>query len=165
MLEKTGVPTAEDLAGVTPSLKRRQKGPVAVIECFQNIPCNPCSEACPRGAIYPFADMNDRPTLDVEICNGCGICMSKCPGLAIFVVDESLGNEQAIIKVPYEFIPLPTPGDTVEALDRKGEGVCLATVERVQNAPSQDRTPIVWLRVPRQFSMTVRHFRGGKVHG
>ena len=34
-----------------PSEERMKLGPVACIECLQQIPCNPCEEACPRGAI------------------------------------------------------------------------------------------------------------------
>ena len=39
----TGVPSAEELmkAGI-PSKERIRQGRVAVIECVQEIPCNPC---------------------------------------------------------------------------------------------------------------------------
>ncbi|QJW44353.1 hypothetical protein HA075_22045 [bacterium BFN5] len=48
-------------------------GPTAIFECLQPIPCNPCADACPRGAIT-VKEINDCPTLDKERCNGCGIC-------------------------------------------------------------------------------------------
>lgn len=49
----TGIPSAEELRGASgiPSQERMKKGPVAVIECVQEIPCNPCENACPFGAI------------------------------------------------------------------------------------------------------------------
>jgi len=59
MLEKTGVPTAADIESVFPSEERLANGPVAVIECYQNIPCNPCFTACNRNAILEFEDIND----------------------------------------------------------------------------------------------------------
>ena len=34
-----------------PTDERYAKGPIAVIECVQEIPCNPCEVACKLGAI------------------------------------------------------------------------------------------------------------------
>ncbi len=158
MLEITGIATPENIAEVTPSADRRAKGPVAVIECFQRIPCNPCQTACKRGAIKEFADINDRPTIDHSLCNGCAMCVSNCPGLSIFIVDESYSDTEAVVKMPYEFLPLPEEGSFVTALDREGKPVCRAKVLKVQNTKVQDRTPIVSLVVPKEFSMTARCF-------
>lgn len=158
MLEKTGVPTFEDLISVIPSEERRKKGPVAVIECFQKIPCNPCSTACKTGAIKPFNDINDRPQIDFDRCTGCALCMTKCPGLAIFIVDETYNDDEALIKIPYEFLPLPEEGSFVTGLNREGKPVCRAKVVKVLNGKHQDRTTIVSLAVPKEFSMEVRFF-------
>ena len=46
---KKGYLGIEDI--ISPADERFAKGQVAVIECVQNIPCNPCQDACPRGAI------------------------------------------------------------------------------------------------------------------
>lgn len=156
MLEKTGIATREDIAAVMPPEERLAKGPVAMIECFQRIPCNPCHTACKRGAIKEFQDINDRPAIDMDRCNGCGVCISNCPGLAIVVIDETYSDTEALIKLPYEFLPLPAAGSFVTALDREGKPVCRAKVEKVLNTRSQDRTPVVSLAVPKEFSMVVR---------
>ena len=71
-----------------PSEERIRNGAVACIECFQNIPCNPCEEACPRGAITVGREITGLPTLDAEKCNGCGKCVSACPAL----VFQSFGS-------------------------------------------------------------------------
>lgn len=165
LLAKTGVPAASDLAKVIPSEERLKKGAVAIIECFQSIPCNPCQFACPRGAIKEFADINDIPKIDFDLCDGCGTCISKCPGLAIFVVDATYGAEEALVKIPYEFLPLPAKGDRVAGLNREGKEVCEAEVVRVQSAKGLDKTPIIWLSVPKDYMMEVRHIRlkGGAV--
>lgn len=157
MLERTGVATEKDLARVLPPKERMMKGPVAIIECFQKIPCNPCYTFCSRGAIKEFADINDCPTIDFDKCNGCGICISNCPGLAIFVVDESYHEGKALIKIPYEYRPLPVPGQEVDALDREGKKVGTAQVVRVQNTKAQDRTPIISIAVDKNLSQQVRN--------
>ncbi|MBA1333937.1 MAG: 4Fe-4S ferredoxin, iron-sulfur binding domain protein [Firmicutes bacterium] len=161
MLEKTGIPTEEQLKEVTPSKERLSRGPVAIIECFQEIPCNPCYTSCSTGAIKELVDINEKPEVDFDKCNGCGICISNCPGLAIFVVDESYSEDKALIKLPYEFLPLPEKGDMVKALDRSGQVVGQAEVVKVVNSKAQDRTPVIWIAVDKELSMRVRNIEMG----
>jgi len=139
-----------------PSQERFAKGPVAVFECSQSIPCNPCADACPRGAIT-VKEINDCPSIDMERCNGCGVCMTHCPGLSIFVVDYSYGVDTALIKIPYEFSPLPAANEVVDALDREGQSVGVGQVLRVQKSPN--KTSIIWLSVPQELAMEVRNIR------
>lgn len=159
MPTRDGIADQEDLLTVTPPTERLAKGPVVVIECFQQIPCDPCYSACRRGAIQPFCNLVDLPQVDYDKCDGCGACISSCPGLAIFVVHDRFHEEESLVKLPYERLPLPGPGDIVEGLDREGRPVCRARVERVQNARVQDHTPVFWLAVPRGLGMTVRSLR------
>lgn len=139
-----------------PSRERRAKGPVACIECFQQIPCNPCEEACPRGAITVGEEITGLPHLDEEKCNGCGICMTRCPGLAIFGIDESYSEKTALISFPYEYVPLPAQGQNVPCTDRKGCFVTEGTVYRVRTSPAFDHTAIVTVEVPKEYAMEVR---------
>lgn len=159
MIEKTGVPTKELVDSITPSCERRAKGAVAVIECFQDIPCNPCYTACNKKAIKELIDINDRPELNEEICNGCGVCIHNCPGLAIVVVDESYSDTESLIKIPYEFLPLPSENTYVTGLNRSGNPVCRAKVIKVLAGKSVDKTAIVTLAVPKDLSMEVRFFK------
>ena len=121
MLISDGIPTKEDLAKVTPSEERFSEGPVAIVECFQEIPCDPCVKACKRGAISMARDINDIPVVDAKLCNGCGLCISMCPGLAIFVVDKTYSDELALVKLPFEYVPVPQAGQLVTALNRAGD--------------------------------------------
>jgi len=159
MLAQDGIPTPENLAEVMPSRERLAKGPVAIAECFQNIPCDPCYHSCKQGAIKEFADINERPQIDFDKCNGCGSCMSKCPGLAIFVVDATYSDSEALVKIPYEFLPIPGVDEIVTAVNRAGQAVGEARVVRVQNTKVQDRTALVWLAVAKDLMMEVRHFK------
>lgn len=160
MLAVNGIPTTEDLQAVLPAPGRLQQGPVAVIECFQQIPCNPCAEACPRGAITMPGSISERPVFDEAKCNGCGLCVTRCPGLAIFVVDYNWSPEAALLKMPYEFAPLPGNGEVVEAIDRAGKSVGAATVQRVQQ--QANRTTVLWLAVDKTIAMDVRNIRRRK---
>ncbi len=165
MLEKNGVPTQDDIKKRMPPEARLKKGPVAMIECFQNIPCNPCSTACRRGAIQEFSDINDLPKINHDICNGCGLCISRCPGLAIFVIDETYSEAEASISLPYEFLPLPGAGDRVYLLNRSGKIVGTGTVLKVRNGKYEDKTPVVTVSVPKSLTMVVRNIRveGGEL--
>ncbi len=146
-----------ELAGVLPSSERLAQGPVAVIECVQQIPCNPCEKACPFGAITVGEDITALPVIDRAKCKGCGLCISRCPGLAIFVVDAS--GDEATIMLPYEYLPLPAAGNTVDALDRSGKPVGAARILKVNTAASLEGTAVVTVAVPRELANTVRNFR------
>ena len=156
MLNKTGVPTKADIEAVFPGQDRLSLGPCAVIECFERIPCNPCATSCPHGAIQPFEDINDRPIINEALCNGCTLCLTKCPGLAIMVVDASLPGDKAVIKLPYEFRPLPEKGDYVMALDRQGNPVAEVEVTRVLLNHAMNKVPIVSILVDKEHIKEIR---------
>ena len=151
--EEDGIITNEDIQ--IPSAKRFEKGPVAIIECPQSIPCNPCVDACPFHAVS-MNDINALPEIDFEKCTGCGACIGKCPGLAIFVVDMTYSDNEAVIKLPYEF-SLPKTGDIVSALDRKGEVKGNAKVVSVKK--EKDKTGVVSIAVKKNLAMEVRNIR------
>jgi len=157
MLEKTGVPTPEDLAKVYPSKERLDRGAVAILECFQLIPCDSCCGACKRGAIKEFKDINDLPEIDFDICNGCGLCISECPGLAIFVVDQTYSEKEALVKIPYEFLPLPEKGEAVDALSRQGERVSEAKVVDIRKF--KGKANVIGIAVSKELSLDVRNIR------
>ncbi len=159
MLAENGVASKEDLREVTPSASRLARGPVAVIECFQRIPCDPCYHSCKQQAIEPFADINDRPRIDHDKCTGCGVCVSSCPGLAIFIIDRTDSETEAVVRIPYELLPIPKAGDMVAAVNRNGDVVGEAKVVRTQTGSRMNGTNVVWLAVPKELAMEVRFFR------
>jgi len=160
MLTSTGIPTKEDLAAVTPSGERFSRGPVALAECFQKIPCNPCADACKRNAIV-LKDINDLPKVDFEKCNGCGTCILQCPGLAIFVVDKTYSESHAVVRLPYEFLPIPQKGQKACGLDRTGEERGWFEVVKVISGGKKNKTVVIWLAVPQDLAMEVRSVRAG----
>ena len=157
MLERTGIPTDDDLEKVIPDKKRLAQGPVVIIECFQKIPCDPCAISCKLGAIKPFKDINDLPIVDFDKCTGCGICISSCPGLAIFVIDMNYSDEKSLIKLPHEMLPLPEKGEDVYALDRAGSILGKAKVVRVLKI--KNKTNVISLEVPKSMAMKARSIK------
>ena len=162
LLESTGVPAIEDLGPRLPPAGRLAEGPVAVLECFQEIPCDPCCHSCGRGAIDKPEGLNGLPRVDYARCNGCGRCIPGCPGLAIFVVDQTYSRERGLVMLAYEFLPRPRVGDEVPALDRAGREVCRAEVVAVREGRTLDRTAVIGIAVPKEFLMEARQIKVGE---
>lgn len=160
-LIKDGYLSDEELATLpgVPSLERMLKGPVAVIECAQEIPCNPCVTICTKFAISIPGSLTGLPRIHEGLCIGCSLCIPICPGQAIFVVDGSYSESEALVKVPYEYLPLPQVGEIVNAVGRDGQYRCDAKVLQVVNTKRVDHTPIVSLLVPKELMMVVRSLR------
>lgn len=157
-LINTGYLEYEELAQIQklPNEDRFSMGPVAVIECVQEIPCNPCEAACHFGAISIGEPITNLPTLEGEKCTGCGICVSRCPGLAIVIVNKIYTKTTATISFPYEYFPSPTVGETYNAVNRKGEVICKGTIIKLVNPTAYDHTPVVTIEIPKEFADEVR---------
>lgn len=139
----TGILMGSELAGKVPPRERLLKRACAVIECVEEIPCNPCEEACPVGAISVGDPITNPPNLDFDKCTGCGACVGVCPGLAIFLLDLSGGSVR--VTLPHELLPVPQAGDEVELLSRAGEVLGKGTVVRTRRAGT---TSIVTVELP-----------------
>ena len=163
MIEKNGVATPEQVKSIFPSIERINQGPVAVIECYEKIPCNPCYKSCKFEAISDLTDINDIPVVNIEKCTGCGVCVYNCPGLAIMIIDGSKSDDYVVFRIPYEFLPLPEENQTVQGLNRKGEYICDVKIIKVQNAKAMDRTPVVHAMVDRKHMYEFRNIKLGDI--
>lgn len=152
--EETGVLTLEYLKKVLPPEERLEKGPVVIIECIEKIPCDPCAYVCKLGAIEKES-LVDPPKVDYDKCTGCGECVAICPGLVIFVVNLKYKGDEALLMIPYEFLPTPKRGEIYEALNRKGETVGEARI--VAAREMEGRTTVLTLAVKRDLAMIVRN--------
>lgn len=148
--ERTGILSTKDLK--LPSKKQLEKG-VAILECIQEIPCNPCVDYCPVKAIS-MKDINALPINDFDKCTGCTKCVGVCPGLAIFVV--KIKDGKALITLPYEFLPAPKVGDSAQALDRTGNVRGKALVKKVLKI---GKTMVITIEVNEKLAMDVRNIR------
>lgn len=139
-----------------PSEQRMEAGPVAVIECTQEIPCDPCETSCPFGAVKIGDAITNLPELWEEKCNGCGTCIPECPGLAIFKVHKNYTEETSSVEFPYEYHPLPEKGARVKCVNRRGEIITHGTVLKVDTKQKNDRTPIIAVEIPKSYVHEVR---------
>ncbi len=154
-----GYLTIEEVKEITefPSEERLKKKPVAVPECPQEIPCTPCSEICPVGAIS-MPTPNDRPIVDYDKCIGCSLCVQICPGLAFFMVHYR--DEKARITMPHELLPVPKRGEEVILLNRKGEEIGTGKVVLViPRDKSVGDTPVLTVEVPLELAWEARAVR------
>lgn len=131
-----------------------------VMECTQNIPCNPCQDACKKGCISIGENITSLPiVVDGSECINCGMCVASCSGQAIFLVDEDLGDGFASVTLPYEFLPLPEVGTKGKGLGRDGQPVCDAEVIQVRNVKAFDKTNLLTVKVPKEYAMKARFFQ------
>lgn len=160
MLEKEGfldIKEIEEIPGF-PGYDILSKKKAAILECAQKIPCNPCEAACPSEAIKVGDPIVNLPIIDPEKCTGCGTCISKCPGLAIFVVDLTNPDHDTVM-MPYEYLPVPEPEKEVTCLNRRGEAVATGRIKRALSSKASDRTVVLTVDVPKGLGMEVRGVR------
>lgn len=127
-----------------------------VLHCSQAIPCNPCTSACPQGAIV-IDEVDIRKVPDYIArklgthCIACEKCITICPGLAITLVDmrkEPSGT--ALVTIPYEFDKSSIqPGDQVTVVNTIGGALGSVEVVRTRIGKVTDRTVLVKVRAPR----------------
>jgi Fe-S-cluster-containing hydrogenase component 2 len=126
-----------------------------IIECPEEIPCNPCEEACPRGAISVGVPITNLPVLDSAKCSGCELCIPACPGQAIFIFEEREDGE-TIVGLPYEMLPSLEKGNQVMLLDRNGVDVGTGEVVKAVSPPTYSRTALVQVRCSPTVARDVR---------
>ncbi|WP_329887361.1 4Fe-4S dicluster domain-containing protein [Pseudoramibacter sp. HA2172] len=157
MLDKDGYLALEEITAIPgyPGEAALADKKCVVIECAQNIPCNPCEVLCPHGAIKVGTPITHLPAVDPEKCIGCGLCVAGCPGQAIFLVDQTHEDYDAIT-LPYEYYPIPKKSDKVCALSRDGRKIADGEVLKVITTKRNDRTSVIEVKVPKGYGMLVR---------
>ncbi|HSW36651.1 MAG TPA: 2Fe-2S iron-sulfur cluster-binding protein, partial [Candidatus Limnocylindrales bacterium] len=132
-----------------------------LIRCMQEIPCNPCIEACPQKCITMPESILSLPEFGSG-CLGCGQCVLACPGLAITVLfnDYDPQKESALLLVPFEFnndiIPI---GQETSTTDMEGNPVGKGKVVAFKESAAQDSRRLLLLEVPFEDRLKVAGFR------
>ncbi len=139
-------------------LPEEKKGVYPVINCVQEIPCNPCEVVCPKDAIKIGEPITNVPRY-IGGCIGCEICVAKCPGLAITLVDWR--RDDPIVTLPFEFDPDDyfKVGDMVKVTDRLGNLLGEAEVVRIRRRTVSKGTYIVKLKAKREIAEKIAGIR------
>ena len=135
--------TAEDFKG---------KEKKILINCHQDIPCNPCEGSCHLGAIKIGNEINQQPSIDHEVCKGCGICLTACPGRAIRLVQYNYDNLNSLLTIPFEFYPFPEEDAPVEVLDQQGQFLCLGKIKTTKTPKDKTGCGTVSIIVPKAYA-------------
>jgi len=132
-----------------------------LIRCVQEIPCNPCTEACPKKLITKKGSILSLPEFSGD-CLGCGRCVLACPGLAINLVmnDYDQSGNKALLMLPFEFNDdRIAPGAEVITTDMEGAVVGKGTVIALRERESQNKRKLLLLEVPGGDRLKVAGFR------
>src|SRR5574344_1723102 len=107
-----------------PSPERMKLHPFVQMDCLYGFACNPCSFACPQGAISK-SSTSTTPTVDYDKCIGCMECVYQCPGLAIF----GYNIEKGLMFFPIEYEV--NEGAEVFLVDNNGTKLGEGVVEKI----------------------------------
>jgi NADPH-dependent 2,4-dienoyl-CoA reductase/sulfur reductase-like enzyme/Fe-S-cluster-containing hydrogenase component 2 len=148
-IKQTAAPAAEE--GVFP-----------VFHCTQEVPCNPCTSACPIGAIHTENDtITGLPFREEEKgCTGCLNCVAICPGLAITLVDYRKDPDHPVVTLPWEIEREPVEeGRSITVTDHEGGVLGHFPVQRVRIKKDYPRTLLVQVRMPKNLARAAAGIR------
>lgn len=145
-----------------PEIHRVPGGVYPVIRCYQEIPCDPCAEACPKGSIrLKGGSLLGVPSFAGEECSNCGRCVLICPGCAITIVDETFDPDEkrALVTLPYEFgAEQLAEGKEVTTTGEEGRRFGTGRVARVRRSGKKERL-LVTVDVPFEDRLSVAGIR------
>jgi Fe-S-cluster-containing hydrogenase component 2/bacterioferritin-associated ferredoxin len=132
-----------------------------MIRCAQEIPCNPCVEACPKGSIILGESIMSLPRWTGD-CIGCLKCAVVCPGLAITVVDRRFDptGRTARVWIPWELdTNFVEPGRNVTLTGSEGEEITTGAIRRVRALEWMDRRKMVEVEVESDLATKIAGIR------
>ncbi|MGE0090408.1 MAG: FAD-dependent oxidoreductase [Bacteroidales bacterium] len=113
-----------------PSEERRKAKPFVQIDCLYGFACNPCTFACPHGAITKNST-STVPQIDFTKCIGCMDCVYQCPGLAIFGYNYL--KDWLFLPIEYE----AKEGAEVHLVDNNGKIIGEGVIEKILRKPNK----------------------------
>ena len=113
-----------------PTKERKESKPFVQIDCLYGFACNPCTFACPHGAITKNST-STVPQIDYNKCIGCMDCVFQCPGLAIF--GYSYTKDWLFLPIEYE----ATEGAEVYLVDNNGKKLGEGVIEKILRKPNK----------------------------
>jgi len=139
-------------------------GVYPVLHCNQEIPCNPCTAACPFGLIEIKGDIRNIPkfvgTKNGKKCIGCERCVAVCPALAITMVDFRKNKDFPTVSIPFELMRgVINVGDRVTVVDTEANPLGEVEVTAVRAFKVNDRTVIIRVLAPKEYAEKIAGLR------
>jgi thioredoxin reductase/Fe-S-cluster-containing hydrogenase component 2 len=134
------------------------KHALPLIDCPETIPCNPCVDVCPTGAIR-MDGICGLPRIEYDLCTGCMKCASACPGQAIFMISFGSVDDTGRITIPWEYLPSPAKGDMVSILDRTGTDIGTGQIISSIMPKRFDKTRLVTIEAKKELIGQIRSIR------
>ncbi len=132
-----------------------EDGVFPVFHCYQEVPCNPCTSACPIEAIHTEDDtITGLPYRDDhEECTGCLNCVAICPGLAITLVDYRKDKDFPAVTLAYE-VGRETieEGRRVAITDKDGAVLGHFVVEKIRSRKKYPGTILVQVKMGKKWA-------------
>lgn len=117
-------------APALPGPERMETGGFVLADCLYGFACNPCSFACPHGAIRK-SSTSTVPRIDYDRCIGCMECVYQCPGLALFGYQV----KKDLLFLPVEYAV--EEGRKVFLVNNNGERLGEGVIEKVLKKPNK----------------------------
>lgn len=115
---------------VLPDPERMAERGFVQADCLYGFACNPCSFACPHGAITKEST-SAVPRIDYDKCIGCMECVYQCPGLAIF--GYNLKKNTLFLPIEYD----AKEGQEVFLVNNDGEKLGEGVIEKILHKPNK----------------------------
>ncbi len=132
-----------------------------IIRCVEEIPCDPCTDSCPRQSIkIPEDSVMGFPFFEGD-CIACGRCVAICPGLAVNLIKQDYDEEQktSLLILPYELDDRDlAEGRTVKTVDMEGDQVGEGRIVAYRASPFPDQRKLVSIEVPKDDAFKVAGF-------
>lgn len=136
---------------LTPSEERKMAKPFVILDCLYGFACNPCSFACPQGAITKTST-STTPVIDYDKCIGCMKCVNHCPGLAIF----GYNYKQNTLSLPIEYEAQEKA--EVFLVNNNGEKLGEGIIEKI--IKNDNKTNVARVKVADNFDKELTDVRG-----
>ena len=113
-----------------PTAERQKEKGFVIADCLYGFACNPCTFACPQGAISK-PTTSSVPVIDYDKCIGCMQCVAHCPGLAIFGYNPAKN---------WLFLPIEYKAEEkaeVFLINNNGEKIGEGVIEKITKNPNK----------------------------
>lgn len=129
-----------------------------LVDCPQEIPCDPCVKACSTGAISMDEGMCGKPRITEGQCNGCLSCLEVCPVSCIYLMEKREG--ETLMTLALDRLPRLSKGDEVILKDGNGKDLGRGRVIKSRAAQKDKGLRILTLKVPAEVAGSVRTVEG-----